>query len=182
MNTSLKPKAPKITARMKLFVDHSLANLDFWDFCCDHGYTGIYALQLEKFSCIHFVDQQKHIIENLKLRFQHSQSFIKKHYQFQFYAEDARQFQYEVTGNLLIAGVGGKLAYEILKHLSAENLLKAKRILLSVHSEEEKYLKRIQELLTHYSPSLTHSFTEGNRQRKLELFDLNSEDKSSSQK
>lgn len=163
---------PKATARMKLFVSKALEAMDFWDFCCDHGYIGILALRSEKFKCIHFVDQQKHIIENLKLRFHKSENFLKEHYQYKFYDQDARTLSTVVTGNLLIAGVGGKLAFEILQSLEQKKQLKAQRILISVHSEEQKYTNQIALILSKYTQLESIPYQEGRRLRNLAIFDL----------
>ena len=164
--------SPKITSRMKLFVDQALKNKDFWDLCCDHGYIGIHALQSENFRCIHFVDQQKHIIKNLNMRFHQSRNFLKDSYQYEFHAQDARKLSSQITGNLLIAGVGGKLAHDILVNLIQEKKLNADRILISIHSEEQKYIHLISEVLCSYTHKLSLSFQEGKRERSLEVFDL----------
>ena len=41
----MKLPNPKLTKRMKCFIDHALIDKPLWDICCDHGYVGIKALE-----------------------------------------------------------------------------------------------------------------------------------------
>ncbi len=160
-----------VSSRMKLFVDSALPNLAFWDMCCDHGYIGLYALQTNLFTEIHFVDQVPEIISKLKDRIDKSNQ-LKSHHKIYFYSQDASSISDVVDGNILIAGVGGSTMIKILSGLSNSYKLNANRILLSPHLEEDlivSYMNSKQQ----YFLQQKIEFKERHRVRSLYVFDKN---------
>lgn len=130
-----KLKNPKLTIRMKLFLEFTLKGEDFWDICCDHGYVGIGALKSNEYSNIHFVDQVPQIMERLSQLLK--QTFLRlDEINCHLHVLPAESLDEEIKGNVLIAGVGGLTIKTILDTLLQSNKLKAKRIILSPHTDE----------------------------------------------
>ena len=132
-----KPKRLKLSLRMKLFLDSALQNDSFWDLCCDHGHVGIGALVLKNqeksFTSVYFVDQVSHIMNSLQLKIDHL--YNKPNIPYALYSLPAEDLEVELTGTVLIAGVGGFTIRKILSSLISKNILKAKRLLLSPHTD-----------------------------------------------
>ncbi|NOT78071.1 MAG: hypothetical protein HOP07_03600 [Bacteriovoracaceae bacterium] len=132
-----KPKRLKLSLRMKLFLDSALQNDSFWDLCCDHGYVGLGALVLnnheKSFTSVYFVDQVSHIMKSLQLRIDHL--YNKPNIPYALYCLPAEDLDVDLTGTVLIAGVGGFTIKKILSNLLSKNKLKAKRLLLSPHTD-----------------------------------------------
>ena len=162
---------PKISPRMKIFVDNSLDGIPFWDFCCDHGYIGIHALKSERFNEVHFVDQVPHIIHRLQALFLQS-PHVKEQYKYFFHIAAGEDLSQEVHGNCLIAGVGGTTIKIILENLMAKNILHAKRLLLSPHLDEHILIPFMQNNLGEkYLLKEKILIQEGRRNRPLYIFD-----------
>ena len=158
---------------MKLFLDLSIDNEPFWDLCCDHGYVGIGALESGRFSEVNFVDQVSHIIERLEILL--NQHFLgTKVDQYHCYAIDAMKIEKELFGTILIAGVGGLTISNILEQLFESKKLKAKRLILSPHTDElylRNYLHSIGfQLRSNKQQKI--EFVEGNKTRSIYIIDL----------
>ncbi len=173
MNSEVKKlPSPKVSLRMKTFVEEAIDGLAFWDFCCDHGYIGIHALKTERFTEVHFVDQVPHIIDRLRALFAQSNK-VKPEYRYFFHSLGGEDLEMEVDGNCLIAGVGGTTIKIILENLHSKNLLKAKRLLLSPHLDEHILLPFLEEKLSeHYALVKKIMIPEGKRIRPLYVLDL----------
>lgn len=120
---------------MELFISLALPGLPFWDICCDHGHAGIGAAKTGNFSEIHLVDQLPHVMKNLEEQV-YKLSPDYRMVPYFFYATSGQAIDREVTGNCLIAGVGGLTMKLILKGLQDEEKLKAKRLILCPHTDE----------------------------------------------
>ena len=167
-----KLPAPKASRRMKIFVEKALEGEAFWDFCCDHGYIGIHALKVERFKEVHFVDQVPHIIHRLQKLFAQSHK-VKEEYRYFFHVAAGENISHVVDGNCLIAGVGGTTIKIILENLKSNNLLQAKRLLLSPHLDEHILNPFMQEKLgTIYQLKEKILIPEGRRSRPLYVYDL----------
>lgn len=168
----VKLPRPKLTVRMKIFVDNALSDQPFWDVCCDHGYIGIGALQSLKFSEVHFVDQIPHIMDRLD-KLIHQSPSLNPDYKFFLHTQSAENLEVPVFGNLLIAGVGGTTIKIILESLVNRNLLKADRLLLSPHLDEHILLPFLEvgKISKEYSLTEKRLIKEGRRERPLYRFD-----------
>lgn len=167
-----KLPAPKVSKRMKIFVAKALDSEAFWDFCCDHGYIGIHALKVERFKEVHFVDQVPHIIHRLQKLFTQSHK-VKEEYRYFFHITEGENLGVVVDGNCLIAGVGGTTIKVILENLKSNDLLQAKRLLLSPHLDEHILIPFMQEKLgTSYQFKEKILIPEGSRNRPLYIYDL----------
>lgn len=111
---------------MQLFVDQALDGKEFWDFCCDHGYIGIGALESKRFSHVHFVDPVKHIMERLEQLIQQAPESDKLKYS--LHVKKGEEIESEVKGTAVIAGVGGLLITLILKALKEQKKLSAEKV------------------------------------------------------
>ncbi len=167
----------RLSERLQTVFDHLNPKQDVWDFCCDHGYLGGAAYKSQKFANIYFVDQVESIIQKLKTRF--DQFVFNKNNQSQvhFLCQSAESLNQEITGTISITGVGGLTIYTILSQLAAKKNLKANRLILGPHRDNEKLLLLISENenLKNYSLQKTTTVLEDGRNRDIFIFDLNFE-------
>lgn len=119
-----------LSDRLKLIFDQLRPNLPVWDICCDHGYLGIHAYQSGQFPAVHFVDQVPEIVQRLEDRFHKVLTATHSATKVSFKALSGESIPEEVTGNLVISGVGSYTIFQILKSLQEKNLLKAERLIL----------------------------------------------------
>lgn len=166
-----KLQKPKFSPRMKALVSHCIPTSDLWDFCCDHGFIGLYAFTVGDFKDIHFVDKQDHIIDRLIKLLNKAEIPLSTLY---FHKSDARKLDQTVRGNLILAGVGGSLGVKILESLFQRGLLQANRIIFSPHTQEEDSLNGLLNLEGFpYSLLKTDSILEGSRNRQIFILDRN---------
>ncbi len=163
---------PKLSSRMKIFIEKAVPNYPFWDFCCDHGYIGIGALQSLKFSEVHFVDQVPHIMVRLEKLIYQSPA-LNPDYNFSLHTKAGEDICQEVTGSLLIAGVGGTTIKNILESLCNRDLLRADRLLLSPHLDEHimNAFLASEKMARKYEVLEKISIQEGRRIRPLYIVD-----------
>jgi tRNA (adenine22-N1)-methyltransferase len=165
---------PKISPRMKYFVEQANANSPFWDFCCDHGYIGIAALMSGKFSEVHFVDQIPHIIERLRKLFDQSPS--KESFEHYFFHDcGGENLNMNIRGNIVIAGVGGRTIISILKSIISKNQLHADKIILSPHLDISMMEDFCNEYLiqSNYSLTIKDAINENKRSRAVFIWSKN---------
>ncbi len=164
----------RLSQRLEIVFNHLNPRQNVWDFCCDHGYLGGAAYKSEKFSDIYFVDQVESIIENLKTRFYKFAYSEKNKSKANFLCQSGESITQEITGTISITGVGGLTVYEILSKLSAGQNLKASRLILGPHRDDEKLLKLISTDLNlkNYSLHKTETVIEDGRNRNIYVFDL----------
>lgn len=168
----MKLPRPKLSSRMVSFLEHALKNQPLWDVCCDHGYVGIKAMESGAFSEVHFVDQVPHIMDRLETLI--SQTRIAKNHRHFLHRKAGEELEAEIHGTLLIAGVGGLTIKNILENLIAKKALKAKRFLLSPHSDEKVLLNLLESesFQQHYDITQKILLPEGPRHRPLYIIDL----------
>lgn len=169
----MKLPNPKLSNRMKCFIEHALKGQPFWDVCCDHGYVGIKALESSEFLEVHFVDQVPHIMQRLETLIKQSWR-IKPEYKYFLYLLPGEEIEGEVCGTLLIAGVGGLTIMTIVSTLIANQKLKAQRLLLSPHTDEKVLIQYMDDenFKNLYSFTDKILIPEGKRFRPLYIFDL----------
>ena len=160
-----------LSPRLKLIFDQLRPALPVWDLCCDHGYLGLHAYRSQKFSSVHFVDQVPEIIDRLKLRFNSEIATINNQTSVTFTPLSGESLPTEVTGNVVIAGVGSYTIFQILQVLHTQKKLKAERIILcpqnDVISIDE--IKKLPDFS--YRQIETYSVMEKDRLRKVFVFD-----------
>lgn len=169
----MKLPNPKLSTRMKSFLEHALKGQPLWDVCCDHGYVGIKALESSEFLEVHFVDQVPHIMQRLEMLLKQSWK-IKSEHKYFLYLLPAEAIEGEVHGTLLIAGVGGLTIKTIVSTLIANQKLKAHRLLLSPHTDEKVLIQYLDDEIFKNLYTLTDKILmpEGKRFRPLYIFDL----------
>lgn len=103
---------------------------DIFDTCCDHGKLGIMALCYSKDYFVHFNDISNPIIQKLKIKLK---SFDSKRYTLK--AQDAKQLDIDPDkpSIVIIAGVGGECALEIMQGLSQRNQAKKSYFIICSH-------------------------------------------------
>lgn len=170
-----KPKRLKLSLRMNLFLDSALPNVSFWDLCCDHGYVGLGALVLKNqeksFTAVYFVDQVSHIMESLQFKIDHL--YHKPNIPYELYCLPAEELEVDLTGTVLIAGVGGFTIKKILSNLISKNKLKANRLLLSPHTDIkilEEYIA-FDEFQKYYFLKDKLSVVVGKKEKPFYIFD-----------
>ena len=133
---------PKLSLRLQTIYDHLLPGKPVWDFCCDHGYLGLYAYRIGRFPEVHFVDQVPEIMQRLELRFKgkHLQpaDFPSKAF---FYTQDAAKMNRTLPGTVVMAGVG---SHTILDFLEAGDFSLTERLILVPQKDEELLLQSLQ--------------------------------------
>jgi tRNA (adenine22-N1)-methyltransferase len=164
----------KLSVRMQAVYDHLLPGEPVWDFCCDHGYLGLSAYRSERFPEVHFVDQVPHIIEKLKIRFEQKHQKYEKHQRAYFWAQSGESLTREISGTVVIIGVGTHTITDILRGIHEKNSGLINRYILCTHNYEEK----LEAFLNEFEPfKSAHKFTkfcnvsENGRVRKLLIFD-----------
>lgn len=164
----------QLSERLQTAVNVLKPGYDVWDFCCDHGYLGGTAYKSEKFKNIYFVDPVESIIEKLEQRFRQYVFSEKNNSKVYFLKTQGQLINQIVTGNMCIIGVGGLLIYDILDQLSQKKLLKAQRLILGPHRDNEKLLRLIEKniLLHDYQLTENASVIENDRTRVFYIFDF----------
>lgn len=169
----MKLPNPRLSRRMKCFIDNALKNEPLWDICCDHGYVGIKALETSKVSEVHFVDQLPHIMDRLdKLIKEYWR--IKPEHKYTLHVMSGENIKFDVYGTMLVAGVGGLTIKTIISSLMKNNKLHAKRLLLSPHTDEKTLLQFLDEVEFKSIYNVTEKILmpEGKRIRPLYILDI----------
>jgi tRNA (adenine22-N1)-methyltransferase len=107
--------------RLQALLDRCEPGLPLWDLCCDHGLLGIAALESGKFSEVIFNDAVPHVLDALAERlagYQNARSIRAL----------AEEIQEPLTGNVILAGIGGEKIFKILAAHAASGRLKARRV------------------------------------------------------
>lgn len=164
---------PKLSKRMKCFIDNALKNDVLWDICCDHGYVGIKALETSQFSEVHFVDQIPHVIDRLETLIKQYWR-IKPEHRYSLHVMAGEDLDIDLRGTILIAGVGGLTIKKIVSTLIEKKRLHAKRLLLSPHTDEKTLIQYMDEIDFQNMYSITEKIMmpEGKRFRPLYILDL----------
>ena len=167
-------KKIRLSERLHLVFEHLILNQDVWDFCCDHGYLAAAAYKSEAFKDIYFVDQVPNLIHKIENKFQ--QFLLDHHHRSKvfFIAKPAESLQQEIFGTVSITGVGGTTIYEILNQLLMNKKLKASRLILGPHRDNDKLLKLIESnlLFSKYLLSAKKEMTENKKIRTFFIYDL----------
>lgn len=169
----MKLPNPKLTTRMKHFIDNALKNQPLWDVCCDHGYVGIKALETSEFPEVHFVDQVPHIMERLETLIKQYWR-IKPEHNYFLHLHSGESLEMDVNGTMLVAGVGGLTIKTIVSSLIEKKRLHANRLLLSPHTDEKVLIQYLEdaEFQKIYSITEVILMPEGKRFRALYILDL----------
>jgi tRNA (adenine22-N1)-methyltransferase len=169
----MKLTNPKLSRRMKCFIDNALKNDVLWDICCDHGYVGIKALESSQFSEVHFVDQIPHVMDRLEVLIKQYWR-IRPEHKYTLHAMSGEDLELDICGTMLIAGVGGLTIKKIVSTLVEKKKLKAKRLLLSPHTDEKTLIHYMEEIDFKKLYSITEKIMmpEGKRFKPLYILDL----------
>lgn len=173
INKMMKLPNPRLSRRMKCFIDNALKNEPLWDICCDHGYVGIKALETSQFTEVHFVDQIPHIMDRLE-KLINEYWRIKPEHKYTLHAMSGESLNIDIHGTMLVAGVGGLTIKTILSSLLEKDKLHAKRLLLSPHTDEKTLIQFIEdaEFKTIYSVTDKILMPEGKRVKPLYILDI----------
>lgn len=162
----------KLSPRMQLIYEHLIPGQPVWDLCCDHGYLGLNAYESGAFPRVYFVDQVPEIIQRLQETFrrQFPQDSVTSRAQFVALAGEA--LTADVTGTLVIAGVGAHTIINIVQTLHSKDLLKADKLILAPQKDEQKLLKFMAEQVpsTYQICNEHYNIIERGRTRKLLIF------------
>lgn len=163
----------QISPRLQVVYDNLLEGHDVWDICCDHGLLGGAAYESRRFANIYFVDQVPTIIEKVKLTFEAYVFRADNPSKAFFLSESGETLNTLVTGNICISGVGAYVINRILCGLAGNARLKAHRLILGPHRDEEKLEKMLtaNELLSHYCLSSKKEIQENGRNRIFLILD-----------
>lgn len=143
----------RLSYRLEYIRSQLVPGLHVWDLCCDHGLLGNAAL--ENHPEVYFVDQVPHVTKALIERLQDRAGA-------HVICADATLLENTVTGNVVIAGVGGNKIIKILSHLISSGRLQARRLILSPHRDEDEVLTFLSELKEW---KLSHTYRVGNEKR-----------------
>lgn len=120
---------PKLSPRLRFLSELLVDGEDVWDLCCDHGYLGESALASGRFPRVNFVDRVPGIVSKLEKR-------LGRRPGAKYWTVDAAAIDAELTGTVVVAGVGGDVAVRIVEGLAAKGRLKSRRVIVSPHSQE----------------------------------------------
>ena len=164
---------PALSQRLKLIFDQLLPGYAVWDICCDHGYLGSHAYQSQRFHEVNFVDQVPEIIARLEKRFHREIAQTTNPTASRFVVSAGEDLTLELTGNVVISGVGSYTIFQILKSLQEKNLLKAKRLILCPQNDVVKIdeIKKLPGFLYRQSQDVI-SVNEKDRIREIYVLDL----------
>jgi len=157
----------RFSPRLRAIYDELLPGLPVADLCCDHGYLGLNAYLSQHFPEIHFVDQVPQTMMVLENNFNQYFKNTLNLTQVNFTTSDAGKIQSILTGNVVIAGVGGKNMMRILDYLNQFQILRPKRLILSPHRHQELFE---QSELFGLSHSHTRSVIEAGITRPIFVF------------
>jgi len=105
-----------LSFRLQQLLDRCQPGLPLWDLCCDHGLLGLQALTSGLFPEVVFNDAVAHVLEPLREQLGDFDNARVVH----SFAEDIGE---PLTGNLVLAGIGGEKIFKILsRHLEAGRL------------------------------------------------------------
>ena len=148
-----------LSPRLKLLLGQGLPGEEFWDICCDHGLLGAAALKSGHFKHIHFVDRVPHIIEKLRRG-------LVGETEASIHLAGAENLRSELSGTVVIAGVGGHNIVNILESWNEQGILRAGRLVLNPLT----HIEPLREFLSNfdsYSEKETLSVRESGRDRQI---------------
>lgn len=135
-------KMIQLSPRLKFVSTQLLRESPVWDICCDHGYLGIWALQ-NYFPEVHFVDPVSSIIEKIQQRaLAHQEANAGRIFLHPILGQDIEE---EITGTIVILGVGPYVIKAILDSLWQKKKMRAQRIILGPQRNPEKLEGWIEE-------------------------------------
>jgi tRNA (adenine22-N1)-methyltransferase len=160
----------KLSHRLNTIYQHILPNVPLWDVCCDHGQLGFFAYQRQYCSHVFFVDQVETIMTNLERLFERKIRFENNPVQAHFFTRDGSKLDDNLTGTVVIAGIGGLNMKSMLLSWQSKNILWASRLILSPHRDE--YLYQKADFLTNYVLTQEKIILENGHLRYIFIFDL----------
>lgn len=163
-----------LSSRLQLIFSLLKPDLSVWDVCCDHGYIGLRAYESQGFCEINFVDQVPEIMQRLKKHFTDNHWHPSNTTSVQFHSMAAEQITNEITGNLIMAGIGSYTIARVLTSLTHRQLLQAHRIIICPQNEVVSIDKIKNILGAPYSLFEITTVIEKNRKRKIYVFDKTS--------
>ena len=162
----------KISKRNYFYVELSKDSVDFWDVACDHGQAGFCALQTNRFKNIYLVDPVANIISNTKKIIEYQLDNLDQLNLF-FICQKGQDIKEAVSGNFLMAGVGGELINQVMMSLLNQGNMGAERLIFSPYTDLKKIdlLQSDQKFQQLYKLSYQTFFTENKKQRQIFVFD-----------
>ncbi len=121
---------PALSPRLQFLLDRCRPGFTLWDLCCDHGYLGLSALQGRRFSQVVFNDTVPHVLEDLRRRLPMSPDW-------RILLSPAEEIDEPLTGNVVLAGVGGEKIYKILCAHASRGGLVGERLILCPEKDAE---------------------------------------------
>lgn len=159
----------KLSPRFKIFIANIIPNQPFWDICCDHGHVGLEVYLSGISAEVHLVDQVPHIMKKIE-------NFLKENELSNgifLHTVKAENINSPLLGTVLIAGVGGKSIKNILGELFNKNILHARRLLLSPHTDLKAFTETIEsdQFKTRFNLTEKVALDEGGIIKTLFIFD-----------
>lgn len=122
-----------LSLRLQSLLDRCQGGLPLWDLCCDHGLLGLSALKSGRFSQVIFNDIVDHVLEPLRDKVGEDARVI---------CAPAEDIPEPLTGNIVLAGVGGERILKILLAHSDRGTLKAERIVTCPEKDAEWFARQ----------------------------------------
>lgn len=111
-----------LSLRLNSILERCEPGLPLWDLCCDHGQLGLAALASGHFPEVIFNDSVKRLLEPIQLQ-------LVGHAGCRFVCSLAEDISEPLTGNVVLAGIGGEKIFRILSaHAGCQSLLARKII------------------------------------------------------
>ncbi|MGZ3721709.1 MAG: SAM-dependent methyltransferase [Bdellovibrionales bacterium] len=119
-----------LSFRLKSLLDRAEPGMPLWDLCCDHGLLGLAAYESGKFTEVVFNDSVPHVLELL------APQLIEKDNTRTVLAL-AEEINEPLTGNIIVAGVGGEKIYKILCSHALNGRLQARKVIVCPEKHAE---------------------------------------------
>lgn len=117
-----------LSLRLQTLLDRCHSDLPLWDLCCDHGLLGLQALNSGRFTEVIFNDIVPHVLEPLRRQVGDDARVI---------CAPAEDIPEQLTGNLVLAGIGGERILKILLAHFGRGTLRAKHIVTCPEKDAE---------------------------------------------
>lgn len=161
----MKRNSLALTPRLSAIYQRCLQGEPVWDLCCDHGLLGLWALQSGEHPKVVFNDSVAHILERLvgKLGVYAARA--------RMICALAEEIGEELTGSVVIAGVGADKIVKILGSHHERGTLRARRIIVCPERNESWMIESIQQNIPSYEMVECFEIIQGPRKRMVVQFD-----------
>ncbi len=131
----------KFSRRLRAIYQELTPGLPVVDVCCDHGHLGLQAFLSNHFPEVVFIDQVEHSMIELEAKFNRYFTSHESQIKVRFITSDAAKVKEPLSGNVVIAGIGGNTMMKILEGLFQSADFKPNKLILCPNKQRENFEK-----------------------------------------